>query len=496
MRDLLNEVTRHVEGLKLLNQNLDGVSERFVVVVLSDAFDPETRKQWEGTIPHKEIPTYEDTVIFLKERCSLLERCEASHPKSSSDKESNQKSISKPPPAKSFAMATPVANSEATCEICSANHPNYKCDRFVSLTVPQRRVKVRELNLCFNCLRKGHPALKCPSTKSCQECQGRHNTLLHEPKPEPKPVIEDPQQESAPVVESANVPPPIESSSSLSSSVHNLPRSDSTLLLTAMVDVLDSHGNPHPCRAFLDCGSQPHLVSCSFVESLGIERVPTHVEVFGATGKRSVLNQKVNIVFRSRSIDYQAQIECLVTDVVTGPLPARKLDPQSWNIPSCLTLADPSFHTPGEVSLLIGVKLFFHLMLPGQLMLGDRLPVLKETRLGWVVAGGDENEDANQHCYITTLRPMKEDIVKSADTVDAKDPTRGNLRWTPVRLHTDTLLQACVDPSAAGAPTREPNSVPSFRSANRPYPRQSIADTGSTLHTDYWMISGLLVVSQ
>lgn len=96
MRELLNEVTRHVEGLKLLEQDLEGVSERFVVVVLSDAFDPETRKQWEATIPHKKIPSYDDTILFLKERCSLLERCEASHPKSSFTKDSAQKSTFKP----------------------------------------------------------------------------------------------------------------------------------------------------------------------------------------------------------------------------------------------------------------------------------------------------------------------------------------------------------------------------------------------------------------
>ncbi|XP_062704131.1 uncharacterized protein LOC134286522 [Aedes albopictus] len=336
MRELLNEVTRHVEGLRLLNQDLEGVSERFVVVVLSDAFDPETRKQWETTIPHKQIPSYEDTVLFLKERCSLLERCEASHPKPSSVKESSQKSnpklSSKPPPVKSFAMATPVANSEATCEICSASHPNYKCERFVALTVPQRRTKV--------------------------------------------------------------------------------PRSDGTLLLTAMVDVLDSHGNSFPCRAFLDCGSQPHLVSRSFVERLGIDQVPTHVEVIGATGKRSVLDRKATLSFRSRCKDYQARIECLVTDVVTGPLPGRKMNCRSWNIPSGLSLADPTFHTPGEVQLLIGVKLFFDLMLPGHLVLDQNLPILKETRLGWVVAGGAEDMDENQHCYTASLRPLTECIEK------------------------------------------------------------------------------------
>ncbi|XP_062703578.1 uncharacterized protein LOC134286032 [Aedes albopictus] len=421
MRELLNEVTRHVEGLRLLNQDLEGVSERFVVVVLSDAFDPETRKQWETTIPHKQIPSYEDTVLFLKERCSLLERCEASHPKPSSVKESSQKSnpklSSKSPPVKSFAMATPVANSEATCEICSASHPNYKCERFVALTVPQRRTKVRELFLCFNCLRKGHISSKCPSNKSCQECQGRHNTLLHEPKvpkPESKPIVDNPMPnpEPAKVVVSSQVPNPVESVASVSNPVQKVPRSDDTLLLTAMVDVLDSHGNSFPCRAFLDCGSQPHLVSSSFVERLGIDQVPTHVEVVGATGKRSVLDRKATLSFRSRCKDYQARIECLVTDVVTGPLPGRKMNCRSWNIPSGLSLADPTFHTPGEVQLLIGVKLFFDLMLPGHLVLGQNLPILKETRLGWVVAGGAEDMDENQHCYTASLRPLTEYIEK------------------------------------------------------------------------------------
>ncbi|XP_062557265.1 uncharacterized protein LOC134222138 [Armigeres subalbatus] len=428
LRELLNEVTRHVEGLKLLKQDLEGVSERFVVVVLSDAFDPETRKQWEATIPHKEIPTYEDTVQYLKERCSLLERCEASHPRPTSAKESSLKSIPKPPPARSFAMVTPVTNSETMCEICSASHPNFKCDKFLSLTVPQRRIKVRELNICFNCLRKGHIASKCPSTKSCQECQSRHNTLLHEPKfakPNPKPVVESPRSKPEPtqIVGSTHVPPTVESVSSLSNPVHKVSRSDGTLLLTAMVDVLDCHGNTHPCRAFLDCGSQPHLVSRSFVEGLGISQLPTHVQVFGAAGKRSVLDKKTTLTFRSRCMNYQAQIECLVTDVVTSTLPGQKLDPRSWKIPSGLLLADPTFHIPGEIQLLIGVKLFFHLMLPGQLMLGNRLPILKETRLGWVVAGGADDVDDNQHCYTASLRPLSECMEKfwSVEAVESVD---------------------------------------------------------------------------
>ncbi|XP_053691588.1 uncharacterized protein LOC128740103 [Sabethes cyaneus] len=56
-------------------------------------------------------------------------------------------------------------------------------------------------------------------------------------------------------------------------------------------------------------------------------------------------------------------------------------------IPEGLVLADPKFHIPDKVDLLIGGELFFDLLKPGHLSLAGGLPQLRDTQLGWIIAG-------------------------------------------------------------------------------------------------------------
>lgn len=60
---------------------------------------------------------------------------------------------------------------------------------------------------------------------------------------------------------------------------------------------------------------------------------------------------------------------------------------QSLNIPKRFNLADISFYKGGEVDIIIGAELFYNLLCIGQHRLGDGLPILQRTRLGWVVSG-------------------------------------------------------------------------------------------------------------
>ncbi|XP_058840688.1 uncharacterized protein LOC131696164, partial [Topomyia yanbarensis] len=64
-----------------------------------------------------------------------------------------------------------------------------------------------------------------------------------------------------------------------------------------------------------------------------------------------------------------------------------KLNVSDWIIPDGVLLADPNFYRPQRIDLLIGAQLFFHILRTGQIQLGDKLPVLQETTLGWVVSG-------------------------------------------------------------------------------------------------------------
>ncbi|XP_065079908.1 uncharacterized protein LOC135702791 [Ochlerotatus camptorhynchus] len=56
LRELIDDVTRHVDRLSLMKEEMLGVSERIVVNLIAGALDKDTRLQWESSIPHKELP--------------------------------------------------------------------------------------------------------------------------------------------------------------------------------------------------------------------------------------------------------------------------------------------------------------------------------------------------------------------------------------------------------------------------------------------------------
>lgn len=76
-------------------------------------------------------------------------------------------------------------------------------------------------------------------------------------------------------------------------------------------------------------------------------------------------------------------------------------------IPSNIKLADPEFHLPRSVDLLIGAGTTLSLFSIGQINLsqGNHDLYLQKTRLGWIVVGGitSRNRLKNAICQLTNL---------------------------------------------------------------------------------------------
>lgn len=79
-----------------------------------------------------------------------------------------------------------TTSNHIVCHNCGRNHPMYRCERFLRLTVAERKARVRTLGNCANCLqfvgtdrdRRNH---RCPAGP-CKRCQRYHNSLLCEKK--------------------------------------------------------------------------------------------------------------------------------------------------------------------------------------------------------------------------------------------------------------------------------------------------------------------------
>lgn len=67
----------------------------------------------------------------------------------------------------------------------------------------------------------------------------------------------------------------------------------------------------------------------------------------------------VNVQIRSMHTVFSQNIECYVLNTITENLPQTYININKFKISSNIRLADPKFHIPSKVDLLIGAQLFW-----------------------------------------------------------------------------------------------------------------------------------------
>ncbi|XP_062542491.1 uncharacterized protein LOC134210458 [Armigeres subalbatus] len=247
------------------------------------------------------------------------------------------------------------------------------------MTISERYTKVKQTGLCFNCLRRGHRTGECNSDRTCKTCKRKHHSLLHENK------TTAPQfgvsQSSA--VTSSVPEEHCEVAGQAPGSV-NCARAATTkqvLLSTAEVEVYGSGNNRLACRALLDSGSDSHLISEAFARKLNIPMERVNIPISGVNNAATRVKHKLHTTISSRVNPFVVDLDFLVVPTITANLPITKVDVRSWIIPDNLALADPSFHTPDEIQMIIGAELFFDLIKTGRMKLAEGTPTLIETQL-------------------------------------------------------------------------------------------------------------------
>ncbi|XP_062538641.1 uncharacterized protein LOC134206912 [Armigeres subalbatus] len=377
LRELVDTCKRHVDALEFYEFEMDGLSDIIVVSILASKLDLETRKLWESSIDHGDIPQYTDTIKFLTSRSQVLERIEPT----SKPKKFSSIATTKIPPLKAASLATSI---EYRCNFCEKSHPNHQCGDFLKLNPKERYEKAKQHGVCYNCLRKGHVTAHCSSTMSCKVCKKRHHSTLHVNSTSMVVAAE----QTATTVPSAqsnegSMTPITTKAISASCTIHQ----QQALLCTAVVNVYDDSGRAQLCRVQLDCGSQVNLLTEKLASLLRLKRQSVNVEMTGVDGTATRVTTLVHVNVQARNYNYTSIIECLVINKITGIIPAKYIDITTWPIPSEMIFADPDFHHPQRVDMLIGVGHFFGLLKSGRVKLAENLPFVQETVFGWVVGG-------------------------------------------------------------------------------------------------------------
>ena len=277
---------------------------------------------------------------------------------------------SSPPKGRKQQFKGATSSCKVACTLCSTMHFIFQCKAFLDMSVPQRRAQVQLASLCSNCLRSGHSLSDCQSSFRCRLCKQQHNILLH--------------TDSTPSAASVN-------KVQKNSLVSNNPQDKEKLMMTSQVILTGPTGNQKTVTAMLDSGAGVSVLSKQISQPLQLQQLDEWLTLNGIEAPEQATARPTSLVTVSspHRDDWSQVIKVTVLPKVTTELPRHHL--QSIRdmpyIQSLSPLADPLFHEPKHIDLILDVDFMDSILLPEKVTGPPGTPSAWKTELGWGVMG-------------------------------------------------------------------------------------------------------------
>ncbi|XP_063891678.1 uncharacterized protein LOC135117139 [Helicoverpa armigera] len=156
---------------------------------------------------------------------------------------------------------------------------------------------------------------------------------------------------------------------------------------TALVTVVSTRGEKFDARILLDNGSTANFITETLCHKLGLPRRNVNSTISGINKQTSNSTQSCRFTIQARNGGYRETITSFILPEITKILPAKAVDIGNINIPADIQLADPSFHIPSVIDILVGAEVFWNVLGSSSINLGRNKPKLHATKLGWIVSG-------------------------------------------------------------------------------------------------------------
>lgn len=400
------------------------ISQAMLIFLVLQKADEDTNRKWKESLDFKSLPTWDACASVLERHCQFLDSIDRAHDVGPTH-HTAAKSL-KPP--KNQQRGYSFACSNQSCVFCSSNsHKIHNCERFKGLAIPQRFENVKKMGLCINCLSKGHQLSHCSSSHKCRVCSRQHHTLLH------------------------RIPSPESPNSSSPPAVHthlNKSSNDHIILATAMVLIRDAHGSYRLGRALLDSCSQVNFITDELSQKLLLPRNRHNIEIHSIGKSSTNIKYTTSTNIKSQTTEFELPLTfCITSHIAYQPEP--EIDTSSWKIPSNILLADNQFYKSKKIDLLLGTESFFSLLSVGQIKLGNNLPILQKTLLGWVVSG--RYQTSSNTFSTTCLLACDEQIDKRLERLwQIENVSTTADTWTPEQHSCEKIYNDTVTRSPTG----------------------------------------------
>uniref|UniRef100_A0A1B6KZV2 Integrase catalytic domain-containing protein n=1 Tax=Graphocephala atropunctata TaxID=36148 RepID=A0A1B6KZV2_9HEMI len=330
------------------------------------------------------LPKVMEIINFLNLECSHIEDANLhsspeSKPHSSSAKPKFEKRVQfAPRNVTMLSSETKIASqNDISCFCChKSGHKIYQCPVFKGNSPNDRYKIVKDNQRCVSCLGT-HSIKECKSKNSCMTCHKKHHSLLH---------FNTPQGTAFNA--SASMPLSNADTSLTCAAQPKTVQHSTVLLSTTLVKLTANNGCSYVFRALLDSGSMSDFVSERAAQLLGTRRLPSNLTVMGLSQNLAYTKGSMNLNIDSLSGHSIAQHHSFhVLDKISVDLPRVELSPEVLKRVKPFVLADPTFHKPGPIDVLLGSSIFPQVMSNECYSLGPNMPYALGTTFGFVIVG-------------------------------------------------------------------------------------------------------------
>lgn len=399
----VNTFQKNVAIIKGLG--VDDLSSFLLFHMGSRVLDPTTIRLFESNASISTIPTFDELMHFVQQRCKILENLKGSiKPGSTLKPHDKSKPQSKPVVSKKSIFSgptfTPNKSKAKGCLSCdNTDHSIYQCPRFREMTVEKRRDVVLSRKLCFACMSPSHMLDACPSKGGCRSCNSkRHHSMLHFNNDQ----ITTAGKATQNISSGSSSSPSTEKSSSFSGAA----RTNSTVVLgTAIIHIKDAWGQIHAVRVLLDSGSQISAMTSDCFARLGLPKRRFKSNIMGLSQSPVYHVQGLtSCQFSSRfNSDLFPSADLVILTQITTAMPSARLPASVRSKYQHLSLADNNFDVPSRVDALFGADILPSLVRPyAGVEHHSGLPSALDTRLGWIVFGSVATPTASSLVTLTT----------------------------------------------------------------------------------------------
>ncbi|XP_061906861.1 uncharacterized protein LOC133652293 [Entelurus aequoreus] len=281
-----------------------------------------------------------------------------------------------------------------TCLLCKRNgHTLDKCFKFMEKMVQDRIKFAQTEKLCFGCLKTGHHSKKCDKRSTCEKCQRRHLTCLHDDK-----FMERKQATPANSEDNSQdkVDTKVTKDEDKSTAISNRVTQDISSTLTSSILPVWVSSTNHPEKevlvyALLDSQSDTSFILDEVAQDLNTDKSKASLRLSTMSAKSTVIPCEKLVNLQVRGYKWKKKI-------ILPPVFTREFIPVNRShIPTSETtlkwshmekLADklpPMLKC--EVGLLIGYNCQ-QALLPREVLAGkENQPYAQLTDLGWSIVG-------------------------------------------------------------------------------------------------------------